>query len=73
MGLMVGGSTLRTITLGNVISDTREPGKKRLMYGLLLRGCRHGVAAYNYVSGCKLTDVKEQAPGAGFLNEKNLP
>jgi len=71
MGIMVGGGTHRTTLMGNVISDDRDEAMKRLMYGLVLRGCDDGFAAYNYVSGCKLENVKQQAPGKNYLHEKN--
>lgn len=71
MGIIVGGGTVRSVTLGNVVSDTRPPEKKRLKYGLILRGCDDGLASHNYVTGCKLENVKEQNKGKNFLNERN--
>ena len=71
MGIIAGGGTARTVCLGNVISDSREGEDRRLMFGLLLRGCDEGVAAYNYVDGGHKAAVAHQAPGPNYLEERN--
>ena len=71
MGMIAGGGTARTVLLENVISDSREGTDRRLMYGLLLRGCDNGMAAYNYVDGGHKAAIARQAPGPNYLAERN--
>jgi len=73
MGVIAGGGTKRTVLVGNVIADERPEAERRQKYGLILRGCDDGIAAYNYVSGSRVQNVIEQGKRPNYLNQMNGP